>query len=143
MLLTAVAIILVLVAVAFVAAPFLEAEPDPEPLPDEREWTRAELEQRKTEAYVAIRDTEMDYRMGKLSEVDYEAIKGKYTVVAIDTLAALDALPPEEEVPSPPSYAGPDVGDESEIRFCPDCGTRRPEGARFCPSCGRGLLATA
>lgn len=146
MLVTIVAIALMLGAVALVAAPFLEPEPEPEPLPSDVEGQRRELDQRKTEAYIAIRDIEMDYRMGKLSEVDYEAIKQKYTAQAIEALAALDQLPPAEDgAPAVaegtvPLGAGAGAG---EIRFCPDCGTARPEGARFCPSCGRNVLAAA
>lgn len=148
MLFTAIAVVLMLGAVALVAAPFLEPEPAPEPLPSDVEGARRELTHRKTEAYLALRDTEMDYRMGKLSEADYEAIKQKYTAQAIEALAALDDLPPAEDAAGddtatpalPTTGCQPQAG---EIRFCPDCGTQRPEGARFCPSCGRSFLAAA
>jgi len=140
---TVVAIVLLLIAFALVALPFLQAEPEPEPRPADFEGSRADLEHRKLEAYVAIRDVEMDYRMGKLSDADYAAVKSKYTNQAIEALAALDTAPPEQPaVSSAPQSATQSAPVEAgEIRFCPDCGTSRPEGARFCPSCGRGLLA--
>ena len=133
------ALVLAVVAVALVAAPFLRPEPAPEPEADAFEGSVADLEHRKLEAYAAIRDAEMDFRMGKLSPADYETIKSKYTGQAIQALAALDHAEPAPA--SPPS--GDAAPADSEIRFCPDCGTRRPDKARFCPSCGRGLRAAA
>lgn len=142
---TAIAVALMLLAIGLVAAPFLEAEPAPDPLPEDYEGSRADLENRKLEAYVALRDAEMDYRMGKLSDTDYEAIKGRYTAQALAALAALDRL-------APAAAAAPDAAaeaalplapDDDAVRFCPECGTPRPEAARFCPTCGRGLLAAA
>lgn len=148
---TAVIVVLMLAAIALVAAPFLEAEPAPEPLPEDYEGSRADFEKRKLEAYVALRDSEMDYRMGKLSDSDYEAIKAKYTHQAIEALAALDRLPAAAGSPvaSSDATAPPEAGaaiiaaNDGEFRFCPACGTPRPESARFCPTCGRGLLADA
>jgi NADH pyrophosphatase NudC (nudix superfamily) len=147
---TAIAVVLMLAAVGLVAAPFLEAEPAPEPLPEDYEGSRADFEKRKLEAYVALRDAEMDYRMGKLSDSDYGSIKAKYTNQAIEALAALDRLPAVPGTLSAstdgaaPVATGAIIGaDDGEIRFCPDCGTARPESARFCPTCGRGLLAAA
>lgn len=141
---TAVAIVLMIVAVALVAMPFLQAEPAPDPVPADFEGSRADLENRKLEAYAALRDAEMDYRMGKLSDADYAAIKGKYTSQALNALAALDSQP-APEAPAP-ATAATTLGTEAadiEINFCPDCGTRRPDNARFCPTCGRGLQAAA
>lgn len=145
---TAIAVALMLLAIGLVAAPFLEAEPAPDPLPDDYEGSRADLENRKLEAYVALRDAEMDYRMGKLSDTDYEAIKGKYTAQALAALAALDRLgtaPSPAAAPTPATVAdaATPCPEDDEGRFCPECGTPRPEAARFCPTCGRGLLAAA
>ena len=148
---TVVAVLILLAAVALVAAPFLQAEPDPEPVPADFAGSREDFEQRKLTAYVALRDAEMDYRMGKLSDSDYGAIKAKYTSQALEALSALDHTPPDDADVAPPAVV-PDAstapvaspsGEPVEIRFCPDCGTRRPEQARYCPTCGRGLLAAA
>lgn len=143
MLSTAVAAILMLGALALVAAPFLQPEPEPEPLPSDTEGRRHELNRRKTEAYAALRDAEMDFRMGKLSEVDYEALKAKYTNQAIEALAGLDCLPPEVTAPALEVAERTAAIPTDEVRFCPDCGTPRPDGARFCPSCGSSLLRAA
>lgn len=143
MLSTAVAVVLMLGALALVAAPFLQPEPEPEPLPSDTEGRRRELTRRKAEAYAALRDAEMDYRMGKLSEVDYEALKAKYTSQAIEALAGLDNLPQEASAPEFEEAGGSPTTSTEEVRFCPECGTPRPDGARFCPSCGGNLLRAA
>lgn len=130
-------VILVLCA-AFVAAPFFEGDAIDPSLIANPISSRAELEQRKLEAYGAIKDADMDYRMGKLSDADYATLKEKYTRQAAEALAGLEALAPAK-APTPAAVETDAVG----IRFCPACGTRKPEGAQFCPSCGTPLRAAA
>jgi hypothetical protein len=56
---------------------------------DER---RAALEAAKEAKYREIRDAELDFRMGKLSEVDYRATDGELRAQAIAILRQLDEL---------------------------------------------------
>jgi hypothetical protein len=53
---------------------------------------RAELEARKEAKYREIRDAELDYRMGKLSEPDWREIDRELRDEAIEILRALDRL---------------------------------------------------
>ena len=55
---------------------------------------RAELEARKEAKYREIRDAELDYRTGKLSEVDWRRIDRELRAEAIEILRRLDELPP-------------------------------------------------
>src|SRR5713226_8816047 len=62
----------------------------------EREHTRAESEHAALEAereakYREIRDAELDYRTGKLSREDYEAIDGELRAEALEILNRLEA----------------------------------------------------
>jgi type II secretory pathway component PulM len=53
---------------------------------------RAELEARKEAKYREIRDAELDYRTGKLSEADWRALDRSLRAEAIELLDRLDAL---------------------------------------------------
>ena len=56
------------------------------------EARRADLEQAKEVKYREIRDAEMDYRTGKLSESDWRAIDRELRAEAMEILRSLDAL---------------------------------------------------
>lgn len=52
----------------------------------------SELESRREALYGAIKELEFDYRMGKLSEADYEELDASYKLEAISLLKEIDAL---------------------------------------------------
>jgi hypothetical protein len=60
---------------------------------DER---RAGLEAAKEAKYREIRDAELDFRMGKLTDADYRATDRELRGQAIEILRELDALTPED-----------------------------------------------
>jgi hypothetical protein len=53
---------------------------------------RAELEAAKQAKYREIRDAELDYRMGKLSEPDWRAVDRELRAEAAEILRRLDEL---------------------------------------------------
>jgi flagellar biosynthesis/type III secretory pathway M-ring protein FliF/YscJ len=53
---------------------------------------QAELEAAREAKYREIRDAELDYRTGKLSETDYEAIDTTLRAQAMEILRALDRV---------------------------------------------------
>ncbi len=89
----AVAALLLLVVVAFVVAAPLRRGPDVDRREDER---RAALEAAKEAKYREIRDAELDFRMGKLSEADYRTTDRELRGQAITILRELDALTPDD-----------------------------------------------
>jgi hypothetical protein len=54
-------------------------------------YTRDELDAAREAKYREIRDAELDYRTGKLSREDYEAIDGELRAEAIEILNRLEA----------------------------------------------------
>jgi hypothetical protein len=58
---------------------------------------RAELETAREAKYREIRDAELDFRTGKLSRADYEAVEGTLRGEALEILNRLRALQGEEE----------------------------------------------
>jgi hypothetical protein len=63
---------------------------------------RAELEASREAKYREIRDTELDYRTGKFSREDYEAVNGALRAEALEILDRLEAAKQEEQATPPP-----------------------------------------
>ncbi len=57
---------------------------------------RAELEAAREAKYREIRDTELDYRTGKLSDEDYGAVNGALRAEAVEILDRLETLEQQE-----------------------------------------------
>ena len=86
------AVALALIVALVVTVP-LRRGPDVDRREDER---RAALEAAKEAKYREIRDAELDFRMGKLTEGDYRDTDRELRAQAIEILRALDALTPED-----------------------------------------------
>jgi hypothetical protein len=61
---------------------------------------REQLEAAKEAKYREIRDAELDYRTGKLSEPDWRALDRTLRAEAVELLKRLDAVP-ERDAPLP------------------------------------------
>jgi hypothetical protein len=86
-------VILVVVALAVLAVlgPLRrDRQPDEEALSAER----AELEAAREAKYREIRDAELDYRTGKLSEADWRSLDRTLRAEAVGLLKRLDQLEP-------------------------------------------------
>jgi hypothetical protein len=81
--------------VGFVVGRPLLRGPDVDRREDEQ---RAGLEAAKEAKYREIRDAELDFRMGKLTEADYRTTDRELRAQAIEILRQLDALTPEDGV---------------------------------------------
>jgi hypothetical protein len=86
------AVALALIVALIVLAP-LRRGPDVDRREDER---RAALEAAKEAKYREIRDAELDFRMGKLTEGDFRVTDRELRGQAIEILRQLDALTPED-----------------------------------------------
>ena len=102
-------------------------------------------------ALTALKEIEFDRETGKLSQADYELLKGKYTAAALEALrqeteagsgdveaivaAKVRALRFASAATSPnPSSARPDSGP-----VCATCGPRPEPDAIFCSTCGHRI----
>ena len=73
-----------------------------EQVAEREEARRADLEAAKEDKYREIRDAEMDYRTGKLSEADWRALDRELRAEAMEILRRLDELGPgAESTPQP------------------------------------------
>lgn len=133
----AIGILFAALAAAFVAWPFLQKEESEPVLADPsaaRDEDRRRIENLKLEAYGAIRDAELDYHTGKLSDADFQALKTKYEQQALQAIDRMEQMRTGAQVERRGS---------SKFNFCPACGNQLPRDANFCPSCGAGFPATA
>jgi hypothetical protein len=85
-------VFLALIVGLIVVAP-LRRGPDVDRREDER---RAALEAAKEAKYREIRDAELDFRMGKLTDADYRTTDRELRAQAVEILRELDALTPED-----------------------------------------------
>jgi len=76
------------VVVLVVSAPLRRAGSDEET----EDAERAELEAARDAKYREIRDAELDYRVGKLSEADWRAMDRGLRAEAVEILRRLDEL---------------------------------------------------
>ena len=60
---------------------------------------RAELESARESKYREVRDAELDYRTGKLSDADYKAVDAQLRAEALAILDQLEALAALEDRP--------------------------------------------
>ena len=102
------------------------------------------LDSRKAAIYENLRDLQFEYRVGKLSDIDYQRTKTELqselaTVLAeIDTLKAGTAPAPKPvAVNSKPKSAAP------ALNVCPHCGAKFQEALKFCGECGKPMGVTA
>ena len=83
-------LILVAVAVLAISAPLRAGRRVEREAADRAE--RADLEAARDAKYAEIRDAEMDYRTGKLSEADWRALDRQLRREAVELLHRLDEL---------------------------------------------------
>jgi hypothetical protein len=75
-------------ASVFVAVPLFR--PRPPAAPAEAPGERERWERQKRQALTAIREAEMDHRLGKLSEEDLAGMRARFEAQALEAMAALE-----------------------------------------------------
>jgi hypothetical protein len=71
-----------------VSAPLFRPRPADGPV--EQPGERERWERQKRQALAAIKEVELDHRMGKLSEEDLAAMRGRFEAQALEAMAALE-----------------------------------------------------
>jgi hypothetical protein len=123
------AALLAIAAIAYTL--FVRAKDLPEPEP---ESPVKHLDDRKATIYENLRDLQFEYRLGKLSDQDYQQTKADLQRELAAVMAEIDRLkgvsPPPPPKPAPKKAAGLE---------CPHCGTKLPKPMKFCGECGKPL----
>lgn len=107
-------------------------------------------ETRRGVALLALKEIEFDRATGKLSDEDYEFLKGRYSTEAIAALEADEAGPDKVVAADDPEtliavrldqLRSASVSGSSPPPPCPSCGPRPEPDALFCSRCGHSLHA--
>lgn len=120
--------VLVLVG-AIVFTLFIRGKDLPEP---ELVSPTAHLEERKARIYENLRDLQFEYRVGKLSDDDYQKTKLDLQKELARVLAEIDAIAPLKP-------AAPAVAPAPNPNTCPHCGAKFDRPLKFCGECGKKM----
>ncbi len=103
------------------------------PIPETASITQ-HLEDRRARIYEGLRDLQFEYRVGKLSEEDYQRTKLDLQQQLAGTLAEIDKLAPP--APAKPAATAPP---KSAALTCPHCNAKFDKPMKFCGECGKAI----
>jgi NADH pyrophosphatase NudC (nudix superfamily) len=111
--------------------------PQPEP-----ESPFAHLDERKAAIYENLRDLQFEYRVGKLSDHDYQNTKKDLQKELAVVLAEVDRLQAGLGQAAPAAELDPPVAEPAVSAFsCPSCGSKFETDLKFCGECGKPMKA--
>jgi hypothetical protein len=102
----------------------------------------AHLEQRKAQIYENLRDLQFEFRLGKLSDADYQKTKVDLQRELAKVLAEIDAIqPPQQPKPAQAKAAAAAVPakPKADGKTCPHCGAKFAQAMKFCGECGKAM----
>jgi len=130
--------IIALAALIVIGALFLTLRISDKHLPPaESETPIKPLEEAKVRIYESLRDLQFEYRLGKLSDADYQASKQELQKELARVLQQMDAAAPAAAVKPAVAPAKP-MGN-----VCPHCGASFKDKLKFCGECGKPMEAEA
>jgi len=106
------------------------------------------LDERKAAIYENLRDLQFEYRVGKLSDADYQQTKKDLQKELAQVLAEVDRLreqlgaKPAKAVASVPPPAKPFVSAPPPMPakyVCPSCNAEFDKDLKFCGECGKPM----
>jgi hypothetical protein len=123
MLLGAAVVLVVVAAVGFTLFVRQEDLPKPEPVSPTQH-----LEERKAAIYDNLRDLQFEYRVGKLSDADYQQTKIGLQKELAGVIAQIEKIETKPAVAAPKPRPGV---------VCPSCGATFAKPMKFCGECGK------
>jgi len=131
----AIAAILIAGVLAFILLLRTKDIPEEEPVSP-----AAHLEQRKQRIYEGLRDLQFEYRVGKLSDEDYQRTKTGLQKELAGVMAEIDRVLGGAPIPPPKAVVPPA---ESPRSVCAKCGASFERPLRFCGECGAPMPEAA
>ena len=132
----AVAVALVLGAIIFTL--FVRAQDLPEAPPVS---PTAHLEDRKAQIYENLRDLNFEFRVGKLSDADYQKTKVDLQRELAKVMADIDGVNATAPKPIAVAAVAPAKAARPESMVCPHCGAKFPQALKFCGECGKAMAS--
>ncbi len=138
-----VAIVALLVVLQPLLTPDIRGAALRSPQPEDDVIDMEESESPKIMALLALREIEFDRATGKLSDVDYAALKSKYAESAVSAIReekAVDQQTPHIENEDDAAEAMIARARSTRLSVCPTCDHKLEVGSIFCSNCGRSLV---
>jgi hypothetical protein len=130
--------ILAIAVIAFV----LRVRPQDLP-PVEKPSPFAHLDERKAAIYENLRDLQFEYRVGKLSDADYQSTKTDLQKQLAAVLAEVDRIkagaPAAPETAKAAAAEAPKPASPMVSHECPHCGAKFERALKFCGECGKAM----
>ena len=125
--LLAAAVVLIAVTVLFTFSIRDKDMPVPEPLSPTRH-----LDERRAAIYENLRDLQFEYRVGKLSDADYQQTKVGLQKELAGVLSEIEKV--SSGAPPTPVKAAP-----KPVLSCPHCNATFTKPMKFCGECGKEM----
>jgi rRNA maturation endonuclease Nob1 len=98
------------------------------------------LEVRKASIYENLRDLQFEYRVGKLSDDDYQRTKLELQSQLAGVLAEIDKIK-QAEVAGSSSVKAKSIARRSDAaKICPHCSAKFEKPLKFCGECGKSMV---
>jgi hypothetical protein len=133
-LIIAITCVVAIAVIAFILGVRPKDLPDPEPVSP-----FAHLDERKAAIYENLRDLQFEYRVGKLSDADYQSTKKDLQKELAAVLAEVDQLKVRLNGSAPAVKKAPAVAVAPNT--CPSCGATFEKSLKFCGECGKPMKA--
>ena len=124
-------------AIVFILTVRAKDLPEPEPVSPFQH-----LDERKVAIYENLRDLQFEYRVGKLSDNDYQQTKKDLQRELAGVMAEVDRL----KLQLSPNGAAPPARPEPQPidpLACPHCGAKFAQPLKFCGQCGKPMKVQA
>ena len=126
--------------IAFILSVRAKDLPQPEPVSPFHH-----LDERKAAIYENLRDLQFEYRVGKLSDADYQQTKLDLQRELAGVMAEIDRVKAEIAAgkipaPAPELVKAPAIKPPAKF-ICPSCKAEFAEPLKFCGECGKPMKA--
>src|SRR5947209_18664718 len=99
------------------------------------------LDERKAAIYENLRDLQFEYRVGKLSDADYQNTKKDLQKELAAVLAEADRLKVQLGMNGVAAPAIPKAKSKGSAFVCPSCSATFQKDLKFCGECGKPMKA--
>jgi hypothetical protein len=127
----AVAALIAVAVIVFILTVRAKDLPEPEPVSPFQH-----LDDRKAAIYENLRDLQFEYRVGKLSDQDYQQTKKDLQRELAVVMAEVDRIKLQL---SPNGAVRPPAPKPVDPLTCPHCGAKFPQPLKFCGECGKPM----
>jgi hypothetical protein len=99
----------------------------------------AHLDERKASIYENLRDLQFEYRLGKMSDDDYQRSKQDLQKELARVMAEVEKVAGGQQVKMKPAGAPAPASNKKPAFICPHCKAEFAQTLKFCGECGKPM----